>query len=169
MRAGSDRSRLQPLHHIGGAAEQHTPATFDQRIADGRRGMTLAGARRAETQDVGALFDPVIGFGERQQVRLAHRRHGCEVEAGEGLAGRQAGFPQVPGDAPLGALGQFVLAECGKIAGSTPAFGIGALGEALPVPADGRQVQCRQHQRQARRIDAGHPASPDGIRANRRS
>jgi hypothetical protein len=127
-------------------------------------------ARWAETQDIGALLDPAVGFGERQQVRLAHRRHGREVESGEGLAGRQAGLAQVPGDAALGALGQFMLAERGEIAGRPPALGIGALGEALPVPADGRQVQCRQHQRQARGIDVGHIASPaTAVRPNRQS
>ncbi len=102
-------------------------------------------------------------------MRLAHRRHRCEVEDGEGLAVRQAGLAQMPGDAALGALGQLVLAKRGEIAGRSPAFGIGALREALPVPPDRRQVQGRQHQWQARGIDVRHIASPAGILANSRS
>ena len=79
-----------------------------------------------------------------------------KVESGEGLACRQPRLPQVPGDAALGAFGQFVLAERGEIAGRSPALGIGAL---------------RRSSASAGRWSAGavSPASTAGARHRRRS
>ena len=62
-----------------------------------------------------------------------------------------------------GAIGELMLAERGEIAGRAPAFAIGPRRRTLPVPADGRQAQRRQHHRQARGIDVGHAA---GIRTS---
>ena len=97
--------------------------------------MALAGAGRAEQQEIGALLEPAIAGGERHDMRLADHRHGLEVEAVECLAGRQPGLGEVALDASPGAIGDFVLGEGGQEARRRPAFLIGPLGEAWPTSA----------------------------------
>jgi hypothetical protein len=52
--------RLQPLHDLGGAGEQHAVAVLDQSLAD--RGGTVARSRagRPEQQQVGRLVEPSV-------------------------------------------------------------------------------------------------------------
>jgi hypothetical protein len=42
--------------------------------------MALAGAGRAEQQEIGALFEPAIACGERHHLRLADHGHDLEVD-----------------------------------------------------------------------------------------
>src|ERR1700691_1450652 len=52
--------------------------------------------RRAEHDQIGAFFKPAVTGGERHDLGLADDRDGLEVEAVEGLAGRQSGFAKAP-------------------------------------------------------------------------
>ena len=61
---------LQPLHEVGGSGEQHTPAVFHQRQADGGRQMRLAAARSADEDQIGALVDPAVAGTDRHDMRL---------------------------------------------------------------------------------------------------
>ena len=115
--------------------------------------MALAGAGRAEQQEIGALFEPAIACGERHHLRLADHRHGLEVEAGEGFADGQSCFGEVTLDAAATAIGDLVLGERGQEASSRPAFLVGLLGELGPHQLDGGQAQVGEQQLDARGID----------------
>ena len=130
---------LQALDEVDRPAEQHAVAVVDERVAEGRGEMRLADPGRAEDQDVGALLEPGIAGGEGQDVRLADPRHGGEVEGGERLLGRQAGFEAMPLDPPRDALGELVLDQGGEEPGGGPALLVGTLGEA-PARGDARSA-----------------------------
>ena len=121
--------------------------------------MRLPGPTAAKDQQIAGLLEPRVACGQRHDVGPADRRHRGEVESGESLAVREAGFGHVPGDAPGGAVGQLVLAERREEAGAAPAFAVGAGAELLPEPTDGWQAQRIQHHRQLGGIDVGHSAS----------
>ena len=60
----------------------------------------------------------------------------------------------------VGALGDFVLEECGKHARGGPAFGIGGLADGTPKPGNCGQAQLAEKQRQARGVAGdGHAAT----------
>jgi hypothetical protein len=109
--------------------------------------MRLAGTAGAEDQQIAALLDPGIALGQRHHMGPANGGHGGEVEGGEGLAVRQAGFGHMTRDAPGRALGQFVVAHRGEEACAAPALAVGTGAELLPDAADRRQAQCTQHHR----------------------
>ena len=127
----------------------------------------FAGAAGAEDQQIAALLDPGVALGQRHHMRLADGGHGGEVEGGEGLAVRQAGFGHMAGDAPGRALGQLVVAHRGEETCAAPALAVGLGAELLPDPTDRRQAQRIQHHRQLGGVDITHAASPRiGIRSN---
>jgi hypothetical protein len=129
--------------------------------------MRLAGAAGAEDQEIAALLDPGVALGQCHHVRLADGGDGSEVEGGEGLAVGQAGFGHMAGDAPGGALGQFVVANRGEKAGAAPALAVGAGAKVLPDATDRRQAQRVQHDRKLGGVDVTHAASPRiGIRSS---
>ena len=132
---------LKPLHEIGGAGEEHAPAVLDEAQADGRGEVALAAAGRAEDEQVVALLEPAVAGDERHHLGLREHRHGVEVEAVEGLAGRQARLGEMALDAAAAAFGDLVFGERGKEAGGGPALLVGALGEAGPDVLDTRQAQ----------------------------
>ena len=102
-------------------------------------------------------------------MRLAERRHGGEVEGGEGLAGWQAGLGEVALDASAGAIGEFQFGECGEQARGGPSLLVGAGGDVGPEAGDGGQAEFAEHQRQARHIGGaggGHAAAPTARRAS---
>lgn len=75
---------------------------------------------------------------------FADGRHGGKLEGGKSLAARQACLGEVARIAAGIAIGKLMIAKRGEIAGSPPAFAIGAVGEALPVAADAWQPQGRE-------------------------
>ncbi len=79
---------LQLLHAIGGSGEENAPAVFDESEAESGGKMRLSAAGRAEEKEIGALFEPGIGGGERLDLRLGDHRHGAEVEGVESFSGR---------------------------------------------------------------------------------
>jgi hypothetical protein len=83
---------LQALDEIAGAHEQHAPSILDESESGGCRKMALAGAGRAEQQEIGALFEPAIACDERHHLRLADHGHDLEVEAGERFTHGQSCF-----------------------------------------------------------------------------
>src|SRR5260370_39291386 len=55
--------RLEFLHEVGGAGEEHPLALVDEGGAEGGRQMGLAGAAGAEDQEIAALLDPGVALG----------------------------------------------------------------------------------------------------------
>ena len=118
----------------------------------------LAGAGRAEHEEVGALLEPAVAGGERHDLGLGDHRHGVEVEAVEGLAGRQPRLGQMALDAAAGAFGELVLGQGGEEAGGGPALLVGALGEARPDVRDAGQAQLGEQEAEAGRRRSGSVA-----------
>ena len=102
---------LELLDEIGGAGEEHAPSVLDQGEADGGREMALSAAGRAEQEQIGALAQPAVAGGERGHLRLGDHRHGFEVEAVEGLSGRQPRLGEMTLDAASAAFGEFVFGD----------------------------------------------------------
>jgi hypothetical protein len=163
---------LQALDEVGGAGEEHAPAVLDEPEADGGGQMALSAARRAEDEEVVALLEPAVAGDQRHDPGPGEHRHGGEVEAVEGLAGRQAGFCQMALDAAALTLGEFVLGEGHEEAGGGPAFLVGAFGEAGPDVPDGGQAQLAEQQAEARLVDrigrahAGAPSAEATVRTS---
>jgi hypothetical protein len=88
---------------------------------------------------------------------------GLEVKAVESLTGGQAGFLEMPLDAPARAFGQLVFGERGQEARRRPTFLVGARGEVGPDGFDGRQPQLVEGQGQSAGVDGIgglHAAAP---------
>ena len=169
--ASSARSRRAAwrLDEVGRAAEQDAVAVVDHGIAEGRRGVRLAGSGRAEDQQIGAPVEPFVAGGEGQEMRLAEHRYGGEVEAIEGLAGRQTGLGEVTLDATPGTLGELELGQGGQQASGRPSLPIGTLGELRPETGDGGQPQLGHEERQPRRVhgdrgEGGHGRASTVVR-----
>jgi hypothetical protein len=121
--------------------------------ADGGGQVALAGAGRAEQQQIGAVVDPAVAGGERHHLRLGDDRDSLEVEAVEGLADGQAGFGEMALDAPAAAVGHLVLGERRKQACGGPAFLVRLRDNRCPHGLDGRQAQLDKHQFEPRAIN----------------
>ena len=132
---------LQVLDEIGRSGEEDTVSPSDELLAKAGCRVRLARARRAKGQNVVAAFQPRVAFSQGHEMGLAEAGHQGEVEAIEGLAGRQAGLGKMALDAALFTLGQFQFCECGEQAGGRPAFLVGARAEVGPEPCDGGQAQ----------------------------
>jgi hypothetical protein len=106
---------------------------------------------------------PIDG-GERHDLGLADHGHGIEVEALQGLAGRQPGFDEVTFDTPFDALGDLVFGEGGEEAGGGPAFLVGPIGDMLPAGLDRGQAQLAEEQGETSGVDRvgrpGHAPAP---------
>ena len=88
---------------------------------------------------------------------------GVEVEAVEGLAGRQARLREVTLDPASLALGELVLGDGHEEPGGGPALLVGALGEAGPDVLDARQAQLAEQKAEAGFVDGicrGHAGAP---------
>ena len=144
---------LEALDEIGGAGEEHAPAVLDQAEADGGGQMTLAAARRAKDEQVVALLEPAVTGDQRHDLSLGDHGDGVEVEAVEGLAGRQARFCQVALDAAVCAFGELELGQGHEEPGGGPALLVGAFGEAGPDMLDGGQAQLAQQKAEAGLVD----------------
>jgi hypothetical protein len=68
------------------------------------------------------LFNPGVTCGERHDLCLADYWDGLEVEAVEGLAGRQPGFGEVAFEPASAALGNLMFGHCCQEASGRPAF-----------------------------------------------
>ena len=137
---------LELLDEVGGAGEQDACQPFSiEGEADGCSEMALSAAGRPEQQQIGAFVEPGVAGGDGHDLGLGDHRHGIEVEGVEGLAGRQAGFGEMPLDAAAITLGQFMLGDSSQEAGGGPAFLVGLLGELRPERLDGRQAQFVEH------------------------
>ena len=144
---------LQALREIGGAREQHAVAVLDEREADGGGEMGFSGSWRTDEQQVGAFVEPAVAGAEGHDVRLGEGRDDGEVEAVEGLAGRQPSFAEAALEATAGAVGDFVFGQGGQQARGGPAFAVGLSGELRPQCFDGGQAQFAEHKVERRGID----------------
>src|SRR3546814_4145543 len=77
---------LKLLDQLGRAGEQHAPTILDKLQADGCRQVALSSARRAEQDEIGALFQPSVARGHGRDLRPRDHRHGVEGEAVERFA-----------------------------------------------------------------------------------
>lgn len=102
---------LQALHQFAGAAEQHLVTPLDEGVADAGHQVRLVGSWRAEGQQVVALRDPAVGFGQRHDMGLGDGGHGREVELAEALARRQLAVGACARQSPGLALGHLVLQQ----------------------------------------------------------
>src|SRR3546814_1126065 len=64
------------------------PTILDKLQADGCRQVALSSARRAEQDEIGALFQPSVARGHGRDLRPRDHRHGVEGEAVERFARR---------------------------------------------------------------------------------
>ena len=145
-------------------------AILDQAEADGGGQMGFAPAGRAEQDQVGACLQPAVSGDKRYDTGFGNGWNGVEVEAGQGLARRQAGFGEVALDPPLPAFSDLVFGEGCKQPRGGPAFLVGPFSEAGPEVLDGWQAQFIEQEVQTRRVDGirgGHAASPVGTAAKR--
>jgi hypothetical protein len=133
--------------------------------------MRLAAARRAEQQQVAALFQPTVAGGECHDAGAADHRDRREVEAVQGLAGRQVRLGQVAFDATPSTLGGLKFGERREEPCRRPALAIGTLGHLLPEPSDGGQAQFGQQQRQTGGVDldGGHALTHSAAWVNKAS
>ena len=139
---------------------------LDEGQADGGGKMGLAGAGRANEQQVGAFVEPAVAGAEGHHVRLGEGRHDGKVEVVEGLAARQPSFAKAALEAAPGTVRDFVLGQGGQQAGGGPAFAVGLGGELGPQRLDGGQAQFAEHQVERRSIDGGrstHAAPAGGV------
>ena len=161
---------LQFLDQIGGAGEENAPAILDQAKADGGSQMCFAPAGRAEQDQVGAGLQPGVSGDKRHDTGFGNGWNGVEVEAGQGLARRQACFGEVTLDPPLPTFSNLVFGEGSEQSRRWPAFLVGSFGEGGPEVLDGRKAQFIEQEVQTRRVDGisgGHAASPVGTAARR--
>ena len=91
---------LQPLNDVDRSIKQDPCSGIDQRMADGRQDMGLAGAALAENQEIVAILNPVAASAQRQKVLLTDSRRGLEVEAREGFPRWRFGLVTMALDAP---------------------------------------------------------------------
>ena len=106
--------------------------------------MRLTGPALAKDEQIGAAVDPALAGRQRQDVGFTNTGGGVEVEVGQALARRQAGFGEMALDTPGRAIGQLDLDQAGEQLGRRPAFLVSGLGEAFPVPPDTGQMQGGQ-------------------------
>ena len=78
---------LELQHQVGGSGVEDAVAALDEGEADAGGEMALAGAGRAEADDVVAVVDPVASLGEDADERLGQSGQAVEVEVVERLAG----------------------------------------------------------------------------------
>ena len=132
---------------------------LDERQPDGGGEMGFPAAGRAEHDEVGALVEPGVAGTHRHDLGPGHHRHGIEIEAVEGLAGRQPGLGEVTLDPASVALGDLVLGDSGQEPGGRPSLLVGALGKGTPELSDGGQPELIEDQAQPGGIDGlGHAA-----------
>src|SRR5207244_6253549 len=83
---------------------------------------------------------------ERHDLCLADHRDGLEVEAVEGLSGRQPGFGEMAFEAAAPALGNLMLSQCCQKSSGRPAFLVGLGSKRGPDLFDGGQPQLGKEQ-----------------------
>ena len=132
--------------------------------------MGFAPTGRSEQDQVGADLQPTVPGHKGHDLGFGDGRDSIEVEAGQGLARRQACFGEVPLDPPLPAFSDLVFCEGSKQSCRWPSFLVGPFGEGGPEVLDGRQAQFIEQKVQTCRVDGircGHAASPVGTAAKR--
>src|ERR1700679_2974052 len=152
---------LKFLHQVGGSGEQHAPAVFHQRQADGGGEMRLPAAGSTDQNQIGALVDPTVTSADRHYMRLGDHRHRLELEGVESLARQQPGFDEMALNATAIAFGNLVFGERGEEASGGPAFLVRPLGKGCPALLDRGQPEVVEQQRQPGPVDGlAHAAAP---------
>src|SRR3546814_19690781 len=90
---------------------------LDKLQADGCRQVALSSARRAEQDEIGALFKPSVARGHGRDLRPRDHRHGVEGEAVERFARWYSCVAQMTFDPTPVTFGHFILGKCSAHAG----------------------------------------------------
>ena len=154
---------LEPLHQVGSARVQDAEAVFDERQADRGGQVTLAGAGRADQDQVGALVEPAVPGDQGVDMGLGDHGHDVEVEVGQGFSGRQFGLGEMAFEAAPGPLGDLLFGQRAEQTGGWPALGIGAFGESRPRRLEGGQAQFGEHEIELWSIHGAHERSPASV------
>src|SRR6478752_2636971 len=101
---------------------------------------------------LGAVVQPGVAGGECHDLCLADYWDDLEVEAVEGLAGRQPGFGEVAFEPASAALGNLMFGQCCQEASGRPAFLVGLSGKRSPHQFYGGQPQLGEEQLDAGRV-----------------
>lgn len=107
--------------------------------------MALAGAGRAEDDDVVAVVDPVASVGEDADQAFGQSGQAAEVEVVERLAGGQLGLGAVALEASARPVGEFLFGQLGEVAVVGPAFALCPVGERPPHVLHGGHAQFLEH------------------------
>jgi hypothetical protein len=143
---------------------------LDEAEANGGGEMRFSTAGRTEQDQVGTGLQPAVCGDEGHDPGFGNGRHRVEVEAGQGLARRQACFGEVTFDPPLPAFSDLMFCEGREQPRGGPAFLVGPFGNGGPEVLDGRQAKFIEQKVQTCRVDGirgGHAASPVGTAAKR--
>ena len=154
---------LELLDEVGGSGEEDLASVLDEGEPDRRRQVALSPAGWAEQEQVGALGEPAVAGGHRYDLGLGDHRHGVEVEAVEGLSGRQSRLGEMALDAAPVSFCELMLGDRREEARGLPAFLVGLVGELRPDELDRGKAQLAEHDAEARGVDGGgrpHAASP---------
>jgi hypothetical protein len=140
----------------GGEADGQALLAGGEAQAEGRVG--LAGAARAEGDDVLAALDP-LAAGELQHLHLVERRDCLEVEAVEALGGRELCCLDAALDHPALAVDQLQLHQPGEELHMILPLGGALAGELGVFPEEGRQLQRLEVvvEQQLRRVAHAEP------------
>ncbi len=142
----------------GGEADRHALLAGGQPEAEGHMG--LAGAARAEGDDVLAPVDP-FASGQLQDLHLVEPGDRLEVEAVEALGDRELRGLDAAFHHASFAIDQFQLDQSGQEPHVVQALGRALAGELVILPEEGRQLQGLQVMREQDLRRLGHAASPD--------
>ena len=130
----------QLVHERGGRGEARREAPLAGGQPEPQGDMGLAGAGRAEGNDVLAPLDPLAAR-QRQHLRLVQRGDGLEVEAVEALGDRELRRLDAPLDHAPFAIDQFQLHQPGQELNMIQALGRALARHFLVFPQEGRQLQ----------------------------
>lgn len=135
---------LEVLEDISDALEAAAVPVGDEGSEDARGEVGLAGAARAEDEDVVTLSDPFAAPGEFQDAGLGDGRQKFELEVVQAFTWREIGFLEPACDPAGVALGEFLLAQSGQEASRRPAALERLFGDALPERSYGWEPEAAQ-------------------------
>src|SRR3546814_19125002 len=119
---------LKLLDQLGRAGEQHAPTILDKLQPDGCRQVALSSARRAEQDELGALFQPSVARGHGRDLRPPDHRPGVEGAALLRFARWKSRVRHMTLPLSPATFAHFILAKCSQQPGGGAALPGGPVG-----------------------------------------